>query len=45
LVVACFCRQWMCVGVEHFKQLLVELKAECSLSPAHRLTGATGGVA
>ncbi|WIA36413.1 hypothetical protein OEZ86_007724 [Tetradesmus obliquus] len=27
------------LGVEHFKQLLMELQAECSLSPEHRLTG------
>jgi hypothetical protein len=28
------------LGCDHFKQLLLELEAECSLTPEHKLTGA-----
>jgi hypothetical protein len=31
------------LGVENFKQLLLELEAECSLAPEHKLTGGVGG--
>jgi hypothetical protein len=30
------------LGVEHFKQLLLELEGEASLTPEHRVTGGTG---
>jgi hypothetical protein len=29
------------LGVEHFKQLLLELEGECSLTPEHKVTGET----
>jgi hypothetical protein len=32
------------LGVEHFKQLLLELEGEASLTPEHRVTGAAGVV-